>query len=350
MKQRLLRILTLLLVACLVAVCLIGCKSLEDADLPENMKHATVAGAYYRLYLPIDWNLLTETGVSGGYASMQNKAVIYVKEYDNPDGLTAADFWSTVLVPALLQTFDGGQDVSSLTPMETKLNEHDALAIAYEGTREKVTYQGQDVICPKDGKIYVLTYCARKDLYEGYLGVFDTVKTNFAFKDIPFEPEDPVNTVDPDAEAPEGMQLASNDDVAYRFYVPKSWVLDKSVPTSSAYVSESDRSNVNVTVYMPDESAFATVDDYFAFCREEMEKAMVIRGEVESEEITLDGCRGKVYRFTADIQGRAYRFAQAIVSYRGMIYTVTYTATPDAFDTHYEAYLDILSAFDFRGN
>lgn len=350
MKQRLLRTLTLLLAVCLLGACLIGCKSLEDVDLPENMKHATVEGAYYRLYLPNDWNLLTETGVSGGYASMQNKAVIYVKEYDNPDALTAADFWSAILVPALLQTFDDGQDVSSLTPMETKLNEHDALAIAYEGTREMVTYQGQEVICPKDDKIYVLTYCARKDLYEGYLGVFDTVKTNFAFKDTPFEPKDPINTVDPDAEAPEGMQLASNDDVAYRFYVPKSWVLDKNLPTSSAYVSESDRSNVNVTVYMPDEGAFATVDDYFNFCLDELKQAMTIQGEVESEEITIDGRKGKVYRYTADIQGRAYRFAQAIASYRGMIYTVTYTATPDAFDTHYETYLDILSAFDFRGN
>jgi hypothetical protein len=83
---------------------------------------------------------------------------------------------------------------------------------------------------------------------------------------------------------------------------------------------------------------------------DELKQAMTIQGEVESEEITIDGRKGKVYRYTADIQGRAYRFAQAIASYRGMIYTVTYTATPDAFDTHYETYLDILSAFDFRGN
>ena len=350
MKLRFLRVLTLLLAVCLCAVGLVACKSGEDADLPENMKHATVAGAYYRLYLPADWNLLTETGVSGGYASMQNKAVIYVKEYDNPDELTAADFWSTVLVPALLETFDGSSEVTSGEPLSGKLGDVDALTFAYEGTREMVTYQGQDVVCLKDGKVYVLTYCARKDLYEGYLGVFNTVKTNFAFKDIPFEPDEPINTVDPNAEAPEGMQLASNDDVAYRFYVPASWVLDKSLPTSSAYVSESDRSNVNVTVFMPDEGQFSSVDAYFDFCKSELETTMTFEGEVESEEFTLDGCKGKMYRYTATFGGKTYRFAQTIASYRGMIYTVTYTAKVDTFDTHYQSYRDILSAFDFRGN
>jgi hypothetical protein len=29
---------------------------------------------------------------------------------------------------------------------------------------------------------------------------------------------------------------------------------------------------------------------------------------------------------------------------------VTYTAKVDTFDTHYQNYRDILSAFDFRGN
>ena len=351
MKQRLLRAFALLLTLCLCTVSLMGCKTGEDAELPENTKHATIAGAYYRLYLPTDWNLLTETGVSGGYASMQNKAVIYVKEYDNPDALSAADYWTAHLLPALTATFDAQKDfTTSQTPVETTLNEQAALIFGYEGTREMVTYQGQDVVCPKDGKMYVLTFCARKDLYEGYLGVFNTVKTNFAFKDIPFEPDEPINTVDPNAEAPEGMQLASNDDVAYRFYVPASWVLDKSLPTSSAYVSESDRSNVNVTVFMPDEGQFSSVDAYFDFCKSELETTMTFEGEVESEEFTLDGCKGKMYRYTATFGGKTYRFAQTIASYRGMIYTVTYTAKVDTFDTHYQSYRDILSAFDFRGN
>ena len=146
------------------------------------------------------------------------------------------------------------------------------------------------------------------------------------------------------------MQLASNDDVAYRFFVPESWVLDTKVPTSSAYVSEEDRSNVGVTVYMPEVDHIESVDDYFATCLEQIKTGMTVMGVVEDEEITLDGRPGKIYRYTAQIEGVTFRFAQAITSYRGMVYTVTYTALLSQFDAHYDTYLDILQAFDFRGN
>ena len=350
MKLKVTRLVALMLALLLLSVALYGCKSGDD-EIPEHMQHATIAGSDYRLYLPIDWNLLTDTGVSGGYASMQNKAVIYVKVYDNPEGLTAAAYWSTVLAPALLETFDADtQSNTQMMPIETTLNEHAAILIGYEGTREMVTYQGQDIICPKDDKMYVLSFCARKDLYEGYLTVFDEVKKNFKFSDTPFEPKDPINTVDPDAEAPEGMQLASNDDVAYRFYVPKSWVLDKNLPTSSAYVSESDRSNVNVTVYMPEVDHIESVDDYWATCLEELKKGMSIEGAITDSETTVDGCKAKTYEYTANIEGHLFRFAQTITSYRGMIYTITYTASIDNYKAHRDAYSDILAAFDFRGN
>ena len=349
MKFHLSRLLCGLLCLLMLASALVAC-SPGDEEVPENMQYATAAGRDYRLFLPIDWNLLSDTGVSGGYASAQNKAIIYVKVYDNPESLEARDFWSTVLMPSLLGSFEKLEPVSTLTPVESTLNEHAAITAPFEGTREMVTYQGQHVICPKNDKIYVLTFCAMKELYEGYLSVFDTVKKNFKFSDTPFEPKEPVNTVDPNAEAPAGMQLASNDDVAYRFYVPKSWILDKNLPTSSAYVSESDRTNVNVTVYMPEEDHIESVDDYFATCLEELKKGMEIVGEIKGTEVTLGGRPGKTYEYTAKISGKTYRFAQTITSYRGMIYTITYTAPLDQYFVHRDAYLDILAAFDFRGN
>ena len=350
MKFHLSRLLCGLLCLLVLASALVACSPGDD-EVPENMQYATVAGSDYRLFLPIDWNLLTDTGVSGGYASMQNKAIIYVKVYDNPEALSAKDYWSTILYPALLETFDeNSQGDTPAEPVETTLNDRAAITVPFEGTREMVTYQGQDVVCLKGDKVYVLTFCAMKELYEGYLSVFDTVKKSFKFSDTPFEPKEPVNTVDPNAEAPEGMKLASNDDVAYRFYVPKSWMLDKNLPTSSAYVSESDRTNVNVTVYMPEEDHIESVDDYFATCLEELKKGMEIVGEITETEVTLDGRPGKTYEYTGVVSGKTYRFAQTITSYRGMIYTITYTATEANYDTHRAAYLDMLAAFDFRGN
>lgn len=349
MKLKVTRLVALMLALLLMSVALYGCKPGGD-EIPENMQHATVAGSDYRLFLPIDWNLLTDTGVSGGYASMQNKATIYVKVYDNPEGLSVQDYWTSKYSVTVANAFPDSDGIKHSEPVETTLGELDAYFYSYEGTRDLVSYEGIETLCAKNGKIYVLSFCARADLYEGYLSVFDTVKKNFKFSDTPFEPKDPVNTVDPDAEAPEGMQLASNNDVAYRFYVPKSWVLDKNLPTSSAYVSETDRSNVNVTVYMPEVDHIESIDDYWATCLEELKKGMNVVGLINDSETTVDGCKAKTYEYTADIDGRLFRFAQTITSYRGMIYTITYTASIDNYDTHRDAYSDILAAFDFRGN
>ena len=349
MKLKLTRLCALLLTILTLTAIMCAC-SPKDDKVPENMQHATIAGSDYRLFLPIDWNLLTDTGISGGYASMQNKVAIYVKVYDNPQGLSVQEFWTNKHQQTLADVFSDGESIEHSESNGTTLGECDAYYYTYQGTRDMVTYTGIETLCAKDGKIYVLSFCARQDLYEGYLNVFDTVKTNFLFSDTPFVPEEPISTVDPDAEAPAGMQLASNDDVAYRFYVPESWVLDTKLTTSSAYVSESDRSNVNVTVYMPEVDHIETVDDYWVTCLEQLKKGMDITSEIKDTKISLDGCRGKIYEYTAVIDGKTYCFAQAITSYRGMIYTITYTATPEQYDTHRDTYQDILAAFDFRGN
>ena len=59
---------------------------------------------------------------------------------------------------------------------------------------------------------------------------------------------------------------------------------------------------------------------------------------------------GVQFRNTATVGGTPYRFAQTVASFRGMVYTVTYTALEDVFDTHLCDYEQMLAAFDFRGN
>ncbi len=349
MKLKLTRLCALLLALLTLCLPLVSCKDSED-EVPENMQHATVEGSDYRLFLPVDWNLLTNTGLSGGYASAQNKAIIYVKTYDNPEGLSIKDYWNTHLSAALSAAFPDSNGAQCSDFIEGKLSGLDALTVNYKGTRALVSYEGLETMCQRNGKIYVLSFCARHDLYEGYLDVFETVREKFTFSDTPFVPKEPLQTINPDVKAPQGMKLASNDDVAYRFFVPESWVLDTKVPTSSAYVSESDRSNVGVTVYMPEVDHIESVDDYWATAFEQIKAGMTVVGDVEDEEITFGDRPGKIYRYTAQIEGTTFRFAQAITSYRGMVYTVTYTALLPQFEAHYPTYLDILAAFEFRGN
>jgi hypothetical protein len=197
--------------------------------------------------------------------------------------------------------------------------------------------------------MYVLTFCTQTELFEGYADVYDMVKTNFRFDSEPFVSDKPVNTVDPDADAPDGMKLASNDDVAYRFYVPSTWTLDVSLPTSSAYVSESDRSNVNVTVYMP-EATQMTAEEYWSQCEQQLSSVLDDYTLLSTTPATLDTRPANTYVYTATIGGNLYRFAQTVASYRGMVYTLTYTAAEDVFDSHLDELGKMIAAFEFRGN
>lgn len=339
-----------LLLAALMLLCLVSCGADEDDGIPENMQYATSEGALYRLFVPIGWNLMTDMGVSGGYASSapENYAAVFVHDYGNPDALSAKEYAERVYLADVAAVYLD-LDMASVKQAGTKLGGKSAYSLEYTGTRGLVTYRAREVLCVNEGRVYVLTFCTQTELFEGYADVYDMVKTNFRFDRAPYVADEPVNTVDPDADAPDGMKLASNDDVAYRFYVPDAWVLDKALPTSSAYVSESDRSNVNVTAYMP-EAAQMTAEEYWDMCEKELSAVLGDYAFVSKTEGTLDGRPSNTYIYTATIGGTAYRFAQTVAAYRGMVYTVTYTALDETFEGHIDEYNDMLAAFDFRGN
>ena len=349
----------------LLVTSLIGCSAPPDDDEvpPEQMRCASVAGAPYRLYLPSDWNLTTDAGISGGYYSMSDAATITAQLYDNAEGRTAEEFIWDVLVYHLTDVFGGEIDTTEDDPIDTVLGtvvgEVDysvaAKAFRYRGVIGHIMTVGMAVVAPFDGQMLVLTYHAREDVYDTYLPGMEAAVTNFRWLGKPYEPEDPVHTVDPDAPAPQGMQLASNDDVAYRFYVPESWVLDTKLPTSSAYCSEADRSNVTVTVYMPEVDKM-TAEEYWALCLadlngEDPDEAVIRNMEVLSDtEGTLGGRPSHTYVYRGEVAGKTYRFSQTIAAYRGMVYTLTYTAAEDVFDSHLDELEQMIAAFEFRGN
>lgn len=349
MRSILVRTTCLLLLVLLLAPALVACREVDE-ELPENMQYATVEGAYYRLFVPTDWTLMTEMGISGAYASAQDRAVIFVRDYDNADGLTAKEYAAQYMATEIAAAY--GDEGLTFATSDTVLDGRAAVMIEYSAERQgdrPVTYRTRELVCVVGDRAYVLTFAAQFDLFEGYLPVYDSVSAALLFKDEPYAPKQPVNTVDPDAEAPAGMRLASNDDVAYRFYAPEGWVLDTALPTSSVYFSEDDRSNVNVTVYMPEVDRMSA-EEYWALCEADYAAVMDDYTLVSTAATTLDTRPANTYIYTATVSGTAYRFAQTVASYRGMVYTVTYTARPEVFDTHYPDYERMLAAFDFRGN
>ena len=91
-------------------------------------------------------------------------------------------------------------------------------------------------------------------------------------------------------------------------------------------------------------------EEYWALCEAEYARVMEDYTLVSTTATTLDTRPANTYVYTATVNGTAFRFAQTVASYRGMVYTVTYTARPELFDAHMTDYERMLAAFDFRGN
>ena len=149
-----------------------------------------------------------------------------------------------------------------------------------------------------------------------------------------------------DSDAPDGMQLASNDNVAYKLYVPTTWTLGAASEYASASYSAADPSNVSVFFFAPETDE--TVEEYWAKFEEEYKATFPTMTLESSENTLLDGRAAGKYTFTATVSGEEYKFTQYIAEYGGMIYMLTYTAPIENFDLHTAEVQYIADSFKFR--
>ena len=148
-------------------------------------------------------------------------------------------------------------------------------------------------------------------------------------------------------EAPDGMILASGEDVDYLMFVPETWKVDRSDLYTSAYFSSGDATSISVTAHNITGGA-ATLDEWWkSFCDE----AKTVYGEfteVDTKKAKLDGVEGKEYTFTAKLGEAQYNYIITAVIKDYYVYYVTYTSTPDYYEDHLEELKTVIEAFEFK--
>ena len=72
------RMACVLLAVCLLLSAMASC-SKKDA-VPDGYQYATCRGEYFRLYVPTQWTVNTESGVSGAYISMGEETAVSMVE------------------------------------------------------------------------------------------------------------------------------------------------------------------------------------------------------------------------------------------------------------------------------
>ena len=354
---------TSLLLCVLMLLACASCGNTKSGDVPDGMKNATAAGDDFRLYVPSVWNVNVAYGVSGAYFTMSQQSTVSVVKYaidrDMQADMTAQAvgegsarlewFWQKECIGAVEQLALGGS-LSVIGDDSESCLLGDANAIRRHAS---ATVNGQKmhfvhVVAERAEAFYVFSFISAEDLYTSLLENVSLMLDEFRF-DEPYLPDDYVKDIDPEAEAPQGMKLASNDDVAYRFYVPEQWIVDRDQEIFAAYL-ESDRSSVSVVPYMPDVESMS-VAQFYRMC-EDMMKNTSEEGGYEllktEKEVDLGGRVATAYTYTYTVGGVKYCYLQVIAAYKSMIYSLTYTALPENFEAHLEEVDRMIDTFEFR--
>lgn len=342
MKRLLLCLLALLL--CISFFAMTGCKK-DEEEVPRGYVNATCMGEPFRFYIPSTWNSTVSYGTSGGYYNLSTTSVVRMQRYPKESYSDADTFYKSALRPSLAAI---GQDLTEVkAPVGTLLGELNATLFRetalVSGTKlQFLTYVGNT-----SESFLVLTFTAADSVFdalkEDVAGMAKNCKLAEPYggtkKSTVREPSDSV-------EAPAGMILVSSDDVAYRFFVPSSWSYDGTISISEAHTETKD-ANLSVVSYLPETSM--TVKEFLEKQNGQLITAYGAGYEKLSEsEATLGGRTAMAVEYRILTEGKTYRVKALSAAYRGMIYTLTYTATEETYDLYLADAGQAISAFIFR--
>lgn len=150
---------------------------------------------------------------------------------------------------------------------------------------------------------------------------------------------------------PVGKLELKNDAVNYKFYYPDTWQTQMNNGMVCLYVSANDPSNVSVTQFGLGEQ-FSTLDEYISQLPGNfMQQWNAVFGNTDfgtPSDIKLGGADAKQYIYEVTIDGIDYKYMQVFALYNQSVYTLTYAARTQLFDTHLQNVNEIIESFEFK--
>ncbi len=314
-----------------------ACAAKDDA--PDGMQLASTENEPFLLYVPESWTSNVKSGISGAYYASTEKILVTARyetiEGDMPTPDEYLDNCARIYAEQLKEFSISGREAALL-------GGENASRMDYRMQEDGKDYKGVQICTARDGRMISLNLYCPEERYEIISSDFDKIRAEFVLRELPTPENDAVT----DKKTPDGMKIASSKNLEYRFYVPESWICSSESGKSEAYFPESGQPNVTVTSYPPNTDISPM--EYFAECEPLYRENIPGYAYVGEEECTVAGRRSMRYTYTAEIDGVRLKIMQTILHYNGMIYSLTYTALEDRFDTHMEDVETMLSAFRFR--
>ena len=329
----------LLLCTCLCCLCACG----EKDDVPDGMYDVTLDGEPFILYVPGSWTDNRDSGISSAYYSINNAVTVSARYYTPEGDITLTDYVNSAEASyssAFTNYKRVDRNEKSLLGEKTAVR----LNFTFDKDSDNITVR-QYYAEQGEGKhrivVMLSIYCSTNSLNDELEEMFGQIVSEFRFRDGVTVSDEKI-----DKNTPEGMKIASFDGAEYVFYVPKSWVCYSQDKLSAAYFPESGRPNVSVTSFAPE--AEMTAEEYFEAC-EEIYKTDISGYERISEgKRKVSGKDAVSYKYKAVYGSAEYTIRQTVVVYGELVYSITYTALADSYDSHVADANKMLDAFRFR--
>lgn len=149
------------------------------------------------------------------------------------------------------------------------------------------------------------------------------------------------------SDVPEGYQLVSGDNAAYRFYAPTQWSINTGTSQNSAYYSVDDRSIVVVTIYVKDQD-YTSTDDFWSIVESNYMENFDDYNFISKNATVLSGKNAMSYTYSLTIAGSPVKIMQIIAPHGNYYYALTYTSTPEKFDSHLEDVNGMAGVFEIK--
>lgn len=158
------RILSATAALLLAAMALTSC-SAPDVDTPDGMQSASIDGAEYALFVPEDWTVNKNSGVSGAYASAYDKSNVSVVSYIPSVAMTLEQYWQMCADSYAAEFANYALQESGTTAMAGAT----APYYVYTATIGGEDYKFLQAIVSNGGMFYNFTYTAPVDSYDTHI-------------------------------------------------------------------------------------------------------------------------------------------------------------------------------------
>ena len=329
--------------------------SCQSGDVPSGMKVASdTSKVNYSLYVPSSWVIDSMDTISASHVSDTDRTGITVKKTSYTD----ENLWWSDYKNAMSNTFD--DFTLSNEGEDTVIDKLNAKKYVFTCSFHGESFHKYEVIAVKNaGYVYEISIKyqgvtkngAISYSDENYKETFAKILEYFKFNEALSSGSEVVYEVE---NTPNDMKCASNTEIVdYCLFVPSSWVVEKTVGTvSSAYVSETDKTNVSVmqwNVNSYDYNAwwneyklqlYSTFDRSAIPFNDKNEVIVDENGKVNysnSDIVTIneefidfytlgeEKYTAKQFKYSVKIEGNVYDFTVISTMHRASVYVMTFT-------------------------